>query len=261
MAQRLLPVGESIGHLVDTLRALVGREFRMRYKGSFFGILWAVLTPLASVVVLQFLFTKVVMAGVPHFAAFLYAALLPWTWFASAVQTGASTMLDNRDLVRTPFFVKPLLPWSVTCTNFLLYLIALPVLAALMAADGLPLTRALMALPAVWLVQWILTLAFTMLIAALGALVRDIQHLMGVVLLFWFYLTPIFYDLKQVPPDAARWFALNPMTAIISAHRAVTIYGQPPNWAELGGWTLISVALLAVGTLVFRELENTFVEA
>ena|SRR5260221_609478 len=252
--------GESAGHLVDTLRALVGREFRMRYKGSFFGVVWAVLSPLGTVVVLQLVFTRILTFGTPHFGAFMYSAMLPWVWFASSVQTSATTLADNRDLVRTPFFSKPMLPGAVTCTNFLLYLFALPVLFGLMLWEGIPLTRALASLPVIWIIQGVLVLGFTVFIAAIGILFRDVQHLMGVVLTFWFYLTPIFYDLKQVPPDLARWFSLNPMAAIVSAHRGVMLEGQVPNWGALGLWALIGPLILAASVAMFRQLEDVFID-
>ena len=255
-----LRLTESAGQRLDTLQALVGREFRMRYKGSFFGVIWAVLSPLGTVVILQLVFTKIFTFGTAHFGAFLYSAMLPWAWFQSAVQTSATTLSDNRDLVRTPFFAKPMLPGAVTCTNFLLYLCALPVLFGLMMVDGLHLTRALAALPVIWIVQGILTLGFTVFIAAIGILVRDVQHLMGVLLMLWFYLTPIFYDMKQVPPGLARWFSLNPMAAIISAHRGVMLYGQFPNWRELGQWGLIGGVILGGSLLIFRQLEDAFID-
>jgi len=261
MAQpSLMSKSESTGHFLDTLGILVGREFRMRYKGSAFGILWAVLNPLGTVLILQFLFTKILQSGIPHFGAFLYTGLLPFVWFQSSVQGGSSVLSENRALVRTPFFAKPLLPWAVTCTNFALYLLALPVLFALMAYDGLPFTSALLALPLIWAIQWILTLGMTVLTAAVGILVRDVQHLMAVILLFWFYLTPIFYDLTQVPPDTARWFALNPMTPIVSAHRAVTVYGQAPDWASLGTLAIVSMGILGFSLLLFRTLEDSFID-
>jgi len=169
-------------------------------------------------------------------------------------------MSDNSALVRTPFFSKPLLPWTLTCTNFVLYRFALPVLLILILNDGLPLTSALLALPAIWIAQWILTLGFTVLIAAIGVLVRDIQHLMTVVLLFWFYLTPIFYDVNQVPAGAAHWFAYNPMTPIVTAHRAVTVYGQFPNWAALASVTMVGAVLLVCSLIIFNRLEDAFID-
>jgi len=263
MARRsdLLPSnGGSWRHLIDTLRMLVARELRIRYKGSFFGILWAVFSPLGAVVILQFVFTRILTIAIPHFAAFMYSAYLPWVWFQSSVQTSASALTDNRALVRTPFFAKTLLPWAVTCTNFLLYLLALPVLLGLLVYDGVPLTPALVALPAVWMALWILTLGFSMLVAAIGSIVRDVQHLITVVLLFWFYLTPIFYDLNQAPPDLARLFQLNPMAAIVMAHRDVTLYGRFPDWISLGSVSAVSAGVLVVGLILFRSLEDVFVE-
>lgn len=258
--ERSLLMGHSAGHFVETLAALVSRDLQMRYKGSFFGILWALLSPLGTVVILRFLFTQILRVPTPHFAVFIYSALLPWVWFQTAVHAGATTLADNSDLVRTPFFAKSLLPSVVTSTNFLLYVLALPMLFGLMAYEGVPLTRALIALPMIWIVQGILTLGFTVLIAAVGVLVRDVQHLMVVLLTFWFYLTPVFYDLDQLPPDLASWFSLNPMTAIVTAHRAVTLYGRSPNWTALGLVTLVGVGLLAISLLIFRSLEDTFIE-
>jgi lipopolysaccharide transport system permease protein len=254
------PFSEAIGHRFDTLRALVSREFRMRYKGSFLGIIWAILSPLGTVLTLQFVFTRILPFGTPHFAVFLYSAMLPWVWFQSAIQASAGTLGDNRDLVRTPFFFKPMLPAVVTCTNFLLYLFALPVLLGLMASDEIAFTPALAALPILWIVQGILTLAFTVFISAIGVLVRDVQHLMGVVMMLWFYVTPIFYDLKQVPPDLARWFSLNPMAAIVSAHRGIVLYGDFPNWTELAALAIVSIAILGVSVAIFRQLEDAFID-
>jgi homopolymeric O-antigen transport system permease protein len=258
--QAVLPMGESISQFLDTLRILVAREFRMRYKGSFFGIVWALITPIATAIVLQILFTKVLTLAVPHLATFIYSAILPWTWFQASLQTGSSTISDNRDLVRTPFFSKPLLPWAVTCTNFVLYLIALPVAFGLMAYDGLPFTSALVLLPIIWLVQWILTLAFTVLLAGIGILVRDIQHLITVILVFWFYLTPIFYDLNQISPKYVGWFSLNPMAAIVMAHRDVTLRGRAPDWGALAAVAIAGVAILGLSLAMFRAVEDSFID-
>lgn len=252
--------GRSAGYLYDIVFTLVGRELRIRYKGSLLGILWAILSPLGTVAILHLLFTRIVPLNIPNYAAYIYSGLLPWTWFQAAVQTGAATLLDNRDLVRTPFFPRPMLPVVVTSTNFMLYLLALPVLLLLLVVEGIAFTPALLLLPLIWLVLLLFTLACTLLVAALGVLIRDVQHLLGVGLLLWFYLTPIFYDIDRISPSTARWFALNPLAVLVGAHRAVTLGGTMPDWTLLGGWTLASGALLAASLLVFRALEDAFVE-
>ncbi len=250
----------SSGYLWDIVTTLVGRELRIRYKGSVLGILWAILSPLCTVVILHVLFTKIVPLNIPNYAAFIYSGLLPWTWFQSTVQTGAGTLLDNRDLVRTPFFPRAILPAVVTGSNFMLYLLALPVLLLLILMQGIVVTPALLLLPVIWLVQAIFTLACTILVSALGVVIRDVQHLLGVAMLLWFYLTPVFYDLDRIAPDKAQLFMLNPLAVLVQAHRDVTLYGRPPAWWTLTLWVLISGLLLLGSLVVFRGLEDAFVE-
>lgn len=247
------------GYSWDVIVTLVGRELQIRYKGSALGLLWAVLSPLGTVAVMHIVFTTILPLGIENYAAFVYAGLLPWTWFQTAVQTSASTLFDNRDLVRRPFFPRLMLPAVVTATNFMLYLLALPVLLLLLLIEGLPFTPALFFLPAIWLVLAIFTLGLSTLMAALGVLMRDVQHILGVVLMFWFYLTPIFYGADQLGEEQ-RWLLLNPLTTIVSAHRRVALEGLPPDWGALGICLLAGLALLALSFTLFRALEDTFVE-
>ncbi len=253
-------VARSSGYLWDIVATLVGRELRIRYKGSVLGILWAILSPLGTVVILHILFTKIVPLNIPNYAAFIYSGLLPWTWFQATVQTGAATLLDNRDLVRTPFFPRAMLPAVVTGSNFMLYLLALPVLLLLILMEGIVEIPALLLLPVIWLVQAMFTLACTILVSALGVVIRDVQHLLGVGMLLWFYLTPVFYDLDRIAPDKAQLFLLNPMAVLIQAHRAVTLYSRAPAWPALALWAVLSSLLLAGSLVVFRTLEDAFVE-
>lgn len=255
-----LAAPRSFGYAVDVVTTLIGRELKMRYKGSWLGLFWAVLSPLGIVVVLHVLFTTMLPLNIPHYAAFVYCGLLPWTWFQSAVLSSATTLVDNRDLVRKPFFPRLLLPVTITCTNFVLYILALPVLLVLLLVEGVPLSATLLLLPLIWLVQAIFVLACTILVAAVSVVVRDVQHLLNIGMLLWFYLTPIFYDLNRVDPAQVHWLLYNPMTGLVQAHRALALTGQLPHWEALAISTLSSVALLAVSVAIFRALENTFVE-
>lgn len=244
----------------ELLRVLVGRELKIRYKGSLLGVLWALLSPLGTVAVLHLLFSAILPLDIPHYAAFIYSGLLPWTWFQASVQTGAATLLDNRDLVRTPFFPRVMLPAVTMSTNFMLYLLALPVLLGLMLFEGVAPTAMLLLLPVVWLVLGAFTLACTVLVAALGAIIRDIQHLLGVGMLLWFYLTPVFYDPSRIGPERRQLLMLNPMSVLVQAHRDISLGGRGPDWPGLAWVALVSVVLLAVGVTLFRALQDAFVE-
>jgi lipopolysaccharide transport system permease protein len=249
-----------LAHGFEVLIVLVGREVRIRYKGSFLGILWALLSPLGMVAILHLLFTRILPLDIPHYPAFVYAGLLPFSWFHSSVQTGAATLLDNRDLVRKPFFPRLVLPAVVTGSQFVLYLLAIPVLLFLVVWEGLPLTTALIALPAVWVVEALLTLAFTTLFASLGVLVRDVQHLLAVAMTLWFYLTPVFYDLRRVSPEYARWLSWNPMTPIVQAHRAIFLEGRAPEWGTLAPSATLALLVLVASLALFRSVEGVLVE-
>jgi lipopolysaccharide transport system permease protein len=260
MKNNLILNRPSPGYAFDAVTALIGRELRIRYKGSWLGLLWAVLSPLGMVAVMHIVFTRLVPLGIPNYAAFIFAGLISWTWFQTSVMTGSSTLLDNRDLVRKPFFPRALLPLTVTGTNFVLYLLALPVLLALLLFEGVPLSPALLALPVIWVVQFLFTLACTVIFAALSTIVRDVQHLLGVLMILWFYLTPIFYDLERVGGDGVRLLYFNPLAVLIMAHRAVALHGQTPNWAALAWCGLFSALLLCVALIIFHALEDAFVE-
>jgi ABC-type polysaccharide/polyol phosphate export permease len=246
--------------LADTVRVLVARELHVRYKNSALGLLWAVLSPLGTVLILHLLFTRIVPLEIPHYAAFVYGGLLPWTWFASTVYTGAGSLFDHRDLVRKPFFPRLVLPAVVTISHFLLYLVALPVFFALLLAESVRPTPLLLLLPLVWAVEAVFALACAVLVSAVGVLIRDVQHVLGVVMMLWFYLTPVFYDLERVARPEARWLHLNPMTVVVEAHRAVTVHARPPDFWALGTCAVASAALLALSFWIFRAFEHVLIE-
>jgi ABC-type polysaccharide/polyol phosphate export permease len=247
--------------MFDTLRVLVGRELKFRYKGSFLGVSWGVLTWLGYVVVLQILWTYVLKNPRKDFAVFMYSGLLPFAWFSSSLEVSASTLIANRDLLRLPYFSRPLIPGVVAITGFILYLLGLPVLFGMMLFNGLPLKASLVALPVIWLVEGLLVLGFSILIAAVGVLIRDVAHLLSVILHFWFFLTPIFYGIEQVPQAFRFWFFMNPLTPLVQAHRDVTFYGVLPDWMGLAYVALVSCGLVAFSLLLFRGLEDAFIDA
>jgi lipopolysaccharide transport system permease protein len=244
----------------EILGALVGRELRIRYKGSALGVLWAVLSPLGFVAILSLLFTRFMPLNIPDYAAFVYSGLLPWTWFDATLHAGCVSLLDNRDLVRKPFFPRAVLPAVVTGSQFALYLLALPVLIALVIAHGRPPRETLLLLPAIWLVEGALAVAFATLLATLGVVIRDVQHLLGMGLMLWFYLTPVFYERGRLAGRGAQWLLWNPMTVVVESHRAVVFEGRAPDWPALAAVAAFAGALLAFSLALFRGLEHLLIE-
>ncbi len=257
---KLIDFSHRISYYRDVISTLIGRELKIRYKGSWLGLAWSILSPLGTVAVLHILFTSMLPLNIPHYAAFVYSGLLPWTWFQAAVQISSTTLADNRDLVRKPFFPITVLPAVVTGTHFLLYLLALPVLFVLLLIEGMSLSPMLLLLPLIWLILAVFTLAWSMLMAAIGVLIRDLQHLLGVLMLLWFYMTPIFYNPASLSPEIQARLRLNPMTIIIQAHRAVTMQASMPDWTALAFCLIFSIVILFLGLGLFRRLHDTFAE-
>jgi ABC-type polysaccharide/polyol phosphate export permease len=106
----------------------------------------------------------------------------------------------------------------------------------------------------------VFALACAVLVSAVGVLVRDVQHLLGLVMMLWFYLTPVFYDLGRVDRPEARWLRLNPLTIIVEAHRRITLEGRPPDWSALAGCAAAGIVLLLASLRVFGALEHLVIE-
>jgi lipopolysaccharide transport system permease protein len=248
-----------IRHGLDLMRELVVRDLRVRYRRSVLGVAWSQLSPLATLAVLTFVFSKVVPLGIPHYALFVYAGLLPWTWFSGAITAGTDAIVANRDLVRRPGVPATLLPVSTVLTHAAYFALSLPVLfGALVVEGGVPGTA--VALPAVAIVQLLLVLGPVYLLASLQVSLRDTGHLVGVVLLPVFYATPVFYDASSVPDRSRFVYDLNPINRLITAYRDVLLDGRWPDPLPLLVIAVVGMALVAFGRRVFERSADRFAE-
>ena len=174
------PRARRLRHACDLVRALVGRELKLRYKRSLLGLLWSLVTPLLQVVAFSFLFRAVLPLNVPHYPAFVLCGVLGWTWFQSSLFLASAAVVDNRELIRRPGFPTAVLPAVTVGTHLVHYLLALPVLLVFVLVDGGRFGPALLLLPLVVAVQYVLTLGLAYPIAACHVTFRDTQHLVGV---------------------------------------------------------------------------------
>jgi lipopolysaccharide transport system permease protein len=247
-------------HLRDLVWELVGREIKVRYTRSVLGVAWALVTPLAQLLVFSFLFRQVLPAGVPNYAAFTFCGVLVWGWFQSSVLFSAAAIVDNRDLIRRPGFPAAILPLVTVGTNFVHFVVALPVLLLVLLVSGLPVTPAVLALPLVVALQFVLTLGLAYVVAAVHVTFRDTQHVLGVGLMLLFYLTPVFYDAAAVPQRYRPLYDLNPLVHLVGAYRAILLGGGPPAPAPLLGLAVLGAAGLRLGLVVFARASDRFAE-
>ena len=252
--------GPSLRHRFDLLRELVLRDMKLRYKRSLLGIGWTILNPLAQLLVLGFVFGRLLPLGIPNYTIFLFIGLLAWTWFQSALTAGTGVIADNRDLIDRPGFPAAVLPVATVTTNLIHYLFSLPVLLVFLLVARIPITSEIVALPLVIAVQFLLTLGLCYLTAAIHVTFRDTQYLVGIALMLGFYLSPVLYDPDNLPPRIQAIYQLNPMAVLLTAYRDILLYGQPPDFLALALVGLVSILLLVAGYRFFMVKSYHFVE-
>jgi lipopolysaccharide transport system permease protein len=244
---------------LDVVVHLVAREFRLRYRRAVLGWLWAVGQPLARLVVLTFLFTRVVPLDIPNYPVFLFTGLIAWRWFSSGVTSATSSAIERRDLLYRPRLSRATVPIVSLLTDGLDYLAALPILLIFIAlSGGVPATA--LALPAILAVQFLLMAGLGFALCTLNVFLRDVRHLVNLVLLLGFYATPIFYRAESVPAAFKALLLLNPMAHLLQMHRDVLVVGRLPDPQHFLLLTAVCVAVAAAGFGIFRKTSPNFVD-
>jgi ABC-type polysaccharide/polyol phosphate export permease len=216
-------------------------------------VLWSLLVPLSQLLVLVFVFGKVVPLNIEAYPAFVLTALLPWNWFSNCLSSAGSLFTGNRDLVRNPNFAPSILVIVDVLVNLLLYFVFLPVLLVMLMAYGREFTISILALPLIMIIQAVLTTGIALIIGTLNVFYRDIHYIVSVSLMLLFYLTPVFYRSQTIVGNYRMILGLNPVAVLIDNYRAVLFYGQAPQWSLLFSVGFISVILSWVGYLIYRN--------
>lgn len=255
---------------------LVLRDLKARYKNSVLGILWSVLNPLFLMLVFTILFTVLGNNQIRQYPIFVLVGLIPWNFFSGSLISGTTAITGNSSLVKKVYFPRELLPVSALLSNLVNFFFAFAVLIVFLYIFGIGLTVHALWVPAILLTQLIFTLGLALLLGSLTVFYRDVLMILEVVMLAWFFLTPVFYSLEMFgdtatlfgitfnPAQVMRW--LNPMASIIDGYRTVlwgTYSSAGPvgmNPAYLFRTFVTAVIILIVGYSVFTRLNPLFGE-
>ncbi|HZR14767.1 MAG TPA: ABC transporter permease [Acidimicrobiia bacterium] len=269
----------------ELLGSLVRKELKVKYKNSVLGFVWSLLNPALYLVVFYVVFTYFLPAGVPNFAIFLLAGLLPWNLFGIALGASTGSITGNASLVTKVWFPREILPLAsigAGLVHFLLQTVVL--LLALVVFRQVPAWSYLPLLPVALFALVVFLAAMSIALAAINVYARDTEHLLELALLAWFWMTPIVYAYRKVADHkgVGALFLLNPLTpVVITFQRALynkatvvtfdsagTRYVTKilPNtglvwYAEVLGILLaVSLVLLFVALVIFGRLEDNFAE-
>ena len=246
----------------DLLRTLSIHRISVRYRQTVLGIAWAVLQPLVLMVVFALVFSRLARMpseGMPY-ALFAYAALLPWTFFSTAVVNATGSLVNHTQLITKVYFPREILPLTYIVAAVFDFALGLIALAALMAWYEVAVTPAvLFVLPLVVLMAaW--SLAISLITSAIQVRWRDIGVAMPVIVQIGLFVSPVIYPLEVVPASWRPLYLLNPMAGIIQSFRDVLLRGERPEGGPLLFAIAVTVAVLPVAYLFFKRAEATMAD-
>ena len=211
----------------EMLINMVRRELRGKYKGSILGFLWTFINPLLQLVVYTIVFSNIMRMGVSNYEIFLFVALIPWMFFSTSVLSGAGSIIYNQSLVTKIYFPREILPLSVVTSNFInmIYCSVIVLAVVLFYHMNLNLEVWFM-LPVIAFIEYILVIGIVLIVSALTVYFRDLEHILGIIIMAWQFLTPVMYPESFVLSQYQAILYLNPMTPIIISFRDVLYYGR-----------------------------------
>lgn len=245
----------------ELLYFLVWRDVKVRYKQTVLGIGWSVLQPFLTMVVFTIFFgrlAKVPSDGVPY-PVFSLAALVPWTYFATAASNGSTSLVGNQHLVAKVYFPRVLVPLAAVLMPAVDLVVAFGMLILLMAWYHVVPTPGIIALPLYAVLGVLTAFAVTLWTSALSVRYRDVRYVLPFVIQIWLFVSPVAYPASMVPERWRLIYALNPMATVVEGFRS-TLLGTPAP----GAMAMIAVATVAValtaGIAYFRSVEGSIVD-
>jgi len=245
----------------ELLYFLIWRDVKVRYKQTVLGAAWAIIQPLSTMAVFTLFFgllAKLPSNGLPY-PVFYYSALLPWLYFAGALQEATNAMTGNRSVITRVYFPRLILPLASVLAPLVDFAVAFTLLIGMMLFYRLAPGPSILLLPAFLLLAMFTALAMGLWLAALNAMYRDVRYVVPFLIQLWMFASPVAYPSSLVP-EAWRWlYGLNPMVGVIEGFRW-TLLGQGSLPLPLGVSILSVVLALLAGLFYFRRVEGTIVD-
>jgi len=246
------------------IQSLVTRELKARYRGSVLGFFWSFINPLFLLLIYSFVFKYILQqrADIDHYELFMFCGILPWTWFSASLLESSGVLIAGGNLIKKVLFPAEILPIVTVLANMVHFFFGLAILALFLVVFQRPLSPSeLLWFPVVVLVQLVLTTGFALLLSALTVHFRDLRDILGNLLTFWFFATPIIYPYFVMKDWQLRLLQFNPFTHLAITYQEILYFEGPVgHWfwlLVLGG---ISVGWFLFGYFVFDRLRDTFAE-
>jgi len=252
---------DEVWHARELLYFLVWRDVKVRYKQTALGIAWSVLQPFLTMVVFTIFFgrlAKVPSDGVPY-PLFSLAALVPWTYFATAASNGSSSLVGNQHLLAKVYFPRILVPLAAVLMPAVDLAVSFGMLIVLMAWYHVAPTAAIVALPLYVGLGILTAFAVTLWTSALSVRYRDARYVLPFVIQIWLFISPVAYPASMVPERWRLLYSLNPMVTVVEGFRS-SLLGTPGPGSTAAIAMVVVAAALAAGAAYFRSVEGSIVD-
>ena len=243
---------------------LAWRDILVRYKQTLIGIAWAVIRPLLTMAILVVVFNKLAKLpsdGTAPYPILVFAAMLPWQFFATSLSEASNSLVVNANLVSKVYFPRLVVPASAVITSLVDFAIALGLLAGMMAIFQFAPTWKILALPAFTLLAFLAALGPGLLMTALNVKYRDVRYIIPFIVQIGLYISPVGFSSSIVPENWRLLYSLNPMVGVIDGFRWSILGGTSPLYLPGLYLSLGTTAIfLWLGVTYFRKTERSFAD-
>lgn len=242
------------------------RDFQMRYRKSIFGGLWAILNPLATILIYTIIFSQLMKARLPGlndtmaYSIYLCSGVLTWSFFAEIIQRSQNVFLENANLIKKLNFPRICLPIIVVGNALVSFAISFGLFLCFLILLGKFPGWVALAFPVICIIQAVFAIGFGIVLGVGNVFFRDVGQAVGIILQFWFWFTPIIYPLSILPQSIQSLIRLNPMTSIVSAYQSIMVYGKWPDWFSLAPTALLAVLICFFAFYLYKKRSAEMVD-
>lgn len=240
------------------LKEVVKRNIKRKYYKSALGVIWTVLHPLLSMLVMTLVFSTLFKRNIENYPIYLLCGQLVFNFINGSARQAMGAILGNAGYIRAIYIPKYIFVLALVVENFVSLLFSLTALVIVMLFTGVPFTVNLLLLPLLFALMFMFTLGFCLIMATYGTFLRDLTHLYGIFSTLWLWVSAIFYPISIIPSSYRFLFDLNPALHYITIMRAICWEGTLPSEKTLIIATIYAILMLMLGISVFKSKENKF---
>jgi len=255
-----MEIPKNLSNFLWLLYSLTLRELKGKYKSASLGFIWAFVNPFVQMIVLIIVFSFFFKIQVENYPLFILSGILPWTFFATVLSSGTSSLINSRDLIKKNYFKREAIPLASVLAGLVQFVVSIIIFLLLAKLLGFNFSGNLLFLPIAIIFETLLLCGLVLFTSSLDIYFRDVGFIVQAITIVWFYLTPVFYPLSFVPEKYLFLYKLNPMVGITSFFRFLFLGS---NYLSLDS-LFISIAeiclLLFLGFWLFKKRERYFAD-